>query len=141
MRRGSTRTGLTLDIGVGRSDLLRGVGDLCDLIAVGVNDASAGLVSSLELDLALKCLDLLLIQEVAMLIAVLDTLLAAQNLVARRGRGTRDTGLGFLGLAANRYLSWDATLRGNWRGNRLLGGLAGRDRGDGAVGIVLFFSG
>lgn len=60
-----------------------------DLVALGVDDAGARLVARLELDLALERLDLLLVQEVAVLVAVLDVLLLADQALVGRQRRAR----------------------------------------------------
>jgi hypothetical protein len=54
-------------------------GGLGNFVAIRVDDARARLVARLELDLALELLDLLLVQEIAILVAVLDALLAGQD--------------------------------------------------------------
>ena len=67
-----------LDIRMRRShtrSFLRAI-RLGDFIAIRVDEASAGFIARLELDLALESLDLFLIQEVAMLISILNALLA-----------------------------------------------------------------
>ncbi len=53
-----------------------------DLVPGGVDDARPRLILSLELDLALERLDLLLVEQVPVLVAVLDPLLLRHHLVA-----------------------------------------------------------
>jgi hypothetical protein len=59
--------------------LLPAAGGLRNLVAVRVDKARARLVAGLELDLALQLLDLLLVEEIAILVAVLDAFLPGQD--------------------------------------------------------------
>ena len=52
---------------------------LIDLVALSINDTCSCLVTGLEADLIGKSLDLLLIEDAAMLVAVLNTLLLGDN--------------------------------------------------------------
>ncbi len=82
-----------LDIRVGRrntGDHLFGMAG--NLIAVLINNTDAGLVLGLELDLAFQGLDLLRIEKVTVLVAVLDGLLLRNDLRLSHGR-LRDDGL------------------------------------------------
>ncbi len=69
-----------------------------DLIALGVDDARPRLIACLELNLALESLDLLLVQEVAVLVPVLDTLLGVHKALVGWDSRARDEGLSFLDL-------------------------------------------
>lgn len=91
---------------------------LDDLIAFGINNARAGFVSRLKLNLALKRLDLFLVQKVAKLIAILNLFLTGENALARRRWGTRNSSFW---CSSNRNLILPAVLDRNWRGARLLG--------------------
>lgn len=73
-----------LDVGVGRCDAATTFSNVRtdDLIPGGVNDARPRLVLGLELDLALERLNLLLVEQVAVLVAVLDALLLGEELLA-----------------------------------------------------------
>ncbi len=85
-------TTLTFDVGMRRGDrvLWPSTLRLRDLIAIGINNAGACLVPGLELNLALESLDLLLVQEVAVLVTILNALLARENLMTGLGRCARD---------------------------------------------------
>lgn len=117
---------------MGRGDGRLRLNGLRNLVAVGINKAGPRLVACLELDLALEGLDLLFVKEVAVLIAIFDALLASNNRMAGRGRGTGDSGL----LLNNGNLG-----RRNCRLNdgslRLFGGGDCRDGGQRAVRIIL----
>src|SRR3569833_1776594 len=63
------------------------VAGLGNLVAIGVDDARARFVARAKLHLAFERLDLLLVQKIAVLVPVLDALLARQDALAgRRGR-------------------------------------------------------
>jgi len=91
---------------------------LDDLIAFGINNARAGFVSRLKLNLALKRLDLFLVQKVAKLIAILNLFLTGENALARRRWGARNSSFW---CSSNRNLILLAVLDRNWRSARLLG--------------------
>lgn len=118
---------------MGRGDGRLRLNGLRNLVAVDINKAGARLVACLELDLALEGLDLLLVKEVAVLIAIFDALLASNNRMAGRGRGAGDGGLlvnnGNLGRR-NCRLRNDGSLRLFGRGDC-------RDGGQRAVRIIL----
>ncbi len=113
-----------------------------NLVALGIHHARARLIPRLELDLALERLDLLRIEEVAVLVAVLDALLGVdQALAGGHDWGARDLGVGLLGDGLLRVGDGDLALlaAGDDGGlGGLLRGLGrGRGRGDGEVIIVL----
>ena len=117
----------------GGNDRFRLIRRLRDLVAIGFNKAGACLVARLELNLALKSLDLLLVEEVAVLIAILNALLAGHNRMARRGRGARDGGLPLNNADLGRRNGG----LGNNGGLRLLGRRDRLDGGQRAVRIIL----
>jgi hypothetical protein len=123
----------TLHVGMGRRDGRLRLNGLRNLVAVGINKAGARLVARLKLDLALEGLDLLLVEEVAVLIAIFDALLASNNRMAGRGRGTGYGGL----LVNNGNLGRRNCRLGNYRSLRLFGRGDCRDGRQRAVRIIL----
>lgn len=138
-----------LDIRVRRGHTLVGhLGRRLNLLTRGVDDARPGLVPCLELDLPFEGLHLLGVQQIAILIPVLDLLLAADDLLAlglERGRPGDSRGAlcpvwGLLLLLC----WWLLLLLDRWRGCLALYNglrrLSGVDTSLGklVVGIVLF---
>lgn len=92
-----------------------------DFIAFRIDHPCARLITCLELDLAFKSLYLLLIEKVAVLITVFNTLLTGKNSLA--GRGWR---AGYIGLSVfnrclllwlflnNRGLGWGRRICNRW---------------------------
>jgi hypothetical protein len=73
-----------------------------NFVAIGIDKTCPGLVSCLKLNFSFQRLDLLLVQEIAVLIPVLNALLAGQHLVTAGKRRARNTRLLFLlGLTAS----------------------------------------
>lgn len=78
-----------------------------NLMSLGVDDASSGFVASLEFDFALESLDLLFIQQIAVLVAVLDTFLFTKDTRLGNRWGARDPGVLSFGWLACRLLGRD----------------------------------
>ena len=121
-----------------RNNLGRAASTELDFIAIGVDDTGSGLILGLKFDLALERLNLLLVEKVAILIAVLDLLLPRDNTLTDRV-GTRLLLGDLLLLVRNRLLdlrrriSHSRPLRcGHWGlGRRRAGG------GNSVVVVVL----
>ncbi|KAH7018265.1 uncharacterized protein B0I36DRAFT_37185 [Microdochium trichocladiopsis] len=101
----------SLNVGVGRGNtgLSSLVLDDLNLVASSVKNASPGLILGVELDLSCEGLDLLLIKQVAILVAVLYTLFALDDLLIldlKLGRAGYDfLGRRLLGLRSHRLSS------------------------------------
>lgn len=109
-----------LDVRVRRCHALVGhLGRRFNLLARGVDDARPRLVPCLELDLPFERLHLLGVQQIAILIPVLDLLLAADDLLAlglERGRPGDSRGALFP-VWGTRLLCWGLLLLlDRWRG-------------------------
>jgi len=122
-----------LHVRMGRGDGRLRLNGLWNLVAVGINKAGTRLVTCLKLNLALEGLDLLFVEEVAVLIAIFDALLASNNRMAGWGRGAGDGGL----LVNNGYLGRRNCRLGNYGSLRLFGRGDCRDGGQRAVRIIL----
>ena len=105
-----------------------------DLVALGVDEAGARLVFGGEGDLALQRLDLVVVEELAVLVAVLDLLLAREEVGRGRVRGGRLRRHGTVVAAADFRVACGLVLllllvAGDCRG----GGGGGGEAGGGAV--------
>jgi hypothetical protein len=79
----------TLDVGVRRSNtsevLIPALNRLLDFVALLINNTCLGFILGLELNLALKSLDLLRVEKVAILVTILHLLLLSNNSVLNLG--------------------------------------------------------